>query len=212
MRYSFVSFGLSWQVPQVLGRLSLKTGESACLTGTMSCVPWQLVQEAASDAPIWWLTPWMLVAYCAAAFSWQVAHWAGGSFDGCGVSVMVTWQSTQLSFPWTDLAKTSGCTPIHSGAWPFLRGLNSASWQSMHSLFGTDCHEAEFKSRKKGLPKEWVGVRPRTVRRVRRHGNSNCIDCHVAIADTPHPTKLRRPSAPAATRRGRTSMRRASTA
>jgi len=50
---------------------------------------------------------------------------------------MSAWQSTQLSLAWTDFAKTSGRTPIHSGARPFLRGLNSASWQSMHSLFGT---------------------------------------------------------------------------
>src|ERR1019366_5079123 len=50
---------------------------------------------------------------------------------------MATWQSTQFSLAWTDFAKTSGITPIHSDGWPFLRGLNSASWQSMHSLFGT---------------------------------------------------------------------------
>ena len=57
--------------------------------------------------------------------------------DACGVSVMEAWQSTQFSLPWTDFAKTSGITPVHSDGWPFLRGLNSASWQSMHSLFGT---------------------------------------------------------------------------
>src|SRR5689334_7787015 len=27
--------------------------------------------------------------------------------------------------------------PIHSGVWPFLRGLSSASWHSMHSLLAT---------------------------------------------------------------------------
>ncbi|MND03546.1 hypothetical protein D3C83_234140 [compost metagenome] len=67
-------------------------------------MPWQLAQEAASDAPIRWLMPWMLFAYWPAADSWQEAHCAGGSFDSCGVSTTVTWQSTQLSLPWTDLA------------------------------------------------------------------------------------------------------------
>jgi hypothetical protein len=50
---------------------------------------------------------------------------------------MVTWQSTQFSLPWTDFAKIAERTPIHTGAWPFLSGLNSASWQSRHSVFGT---------------------------------------------------------------------------
>jgi hypothetical protein len=57
MRYSLVSFALSWHVLHVFARFSLKTGESPCFTGTISCVPWQLAQEAASDAPILWLMP-----------------------------------------------------------------------------------------------------------------------------------------------------------
>src|SRR5471032_2227531 len=103
----------------------------------MSCEPWQLTQVAASDAPILWLMPWMLAAYSATAWSWQEAHCAGGSFEACGASVIAAWQSTQLSFPWTDLAKGAARTPIHTGCSPFLRGLNSASWQSMQSLLAT---------------------------------------------------------------------------
>src|SRR5579859_3737116 len=75
---------------------------------------------------------------------------------------MVTWQSTQLSLPWTDLAKTSGRTPIHSGVCPFLRGLNSASWQSKHSLFGTGGA---------GLASAAVGVSAENARPARRKYN-----------------------------------------
>ena len=43
-----VSPGLLWHLAQVCGRFSLKTGESGCLTGSMSCVPWQSLQVAAA--------------------------------------------------------------------------------------------------------------------------------------------------------------------
>ena len=87
MRKSLASLGSSWQEPQVFGRFSLKTGESACFTGTISCVPWQVVHEcrlgvAELLAPL----PWMLEANWVAAFSWQEAHWAGGSLESCGAS------------------------------------------------------------------------------------------------------------------------------
>lgn len=52
-----------------------------------------------------------------------------------------------------------------------------------------DCHEAEFKSRKKGLPKEWVGVRPEVFAKS-VHGQLDCIDCHDTIKETPHDSKL----------------------
>ncbi len=55
--YSLVRPGLLWQVAQVRGRFSLKTGESACLAGRMSCEPWQSQQLAAPEAPSLWLTP-----------------------------------------------------------------------------------------------------------------------------------------------------------
>jgi cytochrome b subunit of formate dehydrogenase len=52
-----------------------------------------------------------------------------------------------------------------------------------------DCHEAEFKARKKGQPKEWVGLRPELFAKS-AHGALNCVDCHAAIEETPHPSKL----------------------
>ena len=41
-----------------------------------------------------------------------------------------------------------------------------------------DCHEAEFKPRKRGLPPEWIGVRPELYAKS-VHGTVNCVDCHV---------------------------------
>jgi cytochrome b subunit of formate dehydrogenase len=52
-----------------------------------------------------------------------------------------------------------------------------------------DCHEAEFKARKKGQPKQWVGVKPEAFAKS-VHGKLNCVDCHVAVTETPHPSKL----------------------
>src|ERR1035437_4315141 len=63
IRYSAVRLGLLWQRAQVYGRLSLNTGESPCLTGTILCAPWQSKQVAAPEAPMRWLTPWMLAEY-----------------------------------------------------------------------------------------------------------------------------------------------------
>ena len=54
-----------------------------------------------------------------------------------------------------------------------------------------DCHEAEFKARKKGQPKEWVGVRPEFFAKG-AHSSLNCVECHTSIAETPHPAKLPR--------------------
>lgn len=53
-----------------------------------------------------------------------------------------------------------------------------------------ECHEAEFKSRKKGLPKEWVGVRPEQFAKS-VHGKLNCVDCHADIKEAEHPSKLK---------------------
>ncbi|MBI2516949.1 MAG: cytochrome b/b6 domain-containing protein [Opitutae bacterium] len=52
-----------------------------------------------------------------------------------------------------------------------------------------DCHEAEFKARKKGQPKEWVGVRPEAFAKS-AHGALNCVDCHNSLTETPHESKL----------------------
>jgi cytochrome b subunit of formate dehydrogenase len=52
-----------------------------------------------------------------------------------------------------------------------------------------DCHESEFKIRKKGGPKEWVGVRPELFAKS-VHGSLDCIDCHDTIKETPHDAKL----------------------
>ena len=52
-----------------------------------------------------------------------------------------------------------------------------------------DCHEAEFKSRKKDQPKEWVGVRPE-VFAASVHGKLDCVGCHDTIKETPHVSKL----------------------
>ncbi|MBA3904945.1 MAG: hypothetical protein C0522_14930, partial [Rhodocyclaceae bacterium] len=52
-----------------------------------------------------------------------------------------------------------------------------------------DCHEAEFKARKKGQPKEWVGVRPELYAKS-VHAKLACVDCHSDIKETPHDSKL----------------------
>jgi cytochrome b subunit of formate dehydrogenase len=52
-----------------------------------------------------------------------------------------------------------------------------------------DCHEAEFKARRKGQPKEWVGVRPELFAKS-VHGKLNCVDCHTAVKEVEHPAKL----------------------
>lgn len=55
-----------------------------------------------------------------------------------------------------------------------------------------ECHEAEFISRKKGQPAEWVGVRPELFAKS-VHGKLNCVDCHADITDATHPSKLAPP-------------------
>lgn len=52
-----------------------------------------------------------------------------------------------------------------------------------------DCHEAEFKARKKGQPKEWVGVRPEVFAKS-VHSKLNCVDCHADIKEAPHDSKV----------------------
>jgi cytochrome b subunit of formate dehydrogenase len=52
-----------------------------------------------------------------------------------------------------------------------------------------DCHEAEFKPRKKGEQPVWIGVRPETFAKS-VHGKLNCIDCHTSITEAQHPSKL----------------------
>lgn len=52
-----------------------------------------------------------------------------------------------------------------------------------------DCHEAEFKPRKKGLPKEWIGVRPELFAKS-AHATVACVDCHRSIKEPTHPAKL----------------------
>lgn len=48
-----------------------------------------------------------------------------------------------------------------------------------------DCHEAEFKARKRGQPKEWVGIRPELFAKS-AHATLNCVDCHSAITSPEH--------------------------
>jgi cytochrome b subunit of formate dehydrogenase len=52
-----------------------------------------------------------------------------------------------------------------------------------------DCHEAEFKAPKKGLPPVWIGVRPELFAKS-VHGGLNCVDCHDSIKDATHDDKL----------------------
>jgi cytochrome b subunit of formate dehydrogenase len=52
-----------------------------------------------------------------------------------------------------------------------------------------DCHEAEFKARKKGQPKEWVGVRPEAFAKS-AHAALACVDCHRGLVETPHEARL----------------------
>ena len=53
-----------------------------------------------------------------------------------------------------------------------------------------DCHEAEFKPRKKGEPAVWSGVRPEVFAKS-VHGKLGCVDCHADITAVPHVAKLR---------------------
>ena len=52
-----------------------------------------------------------------------------------------------------------------------------------------DCHEAEFKPRKKGEAPVWIGVRPELFAKS-VHAKINCVDCHETIKETPHDSKL----------------------
>jgi cytochrome b subunit of formate dehydrogenase len=48
-----------------------------------------------------------------------------------------------------------------------------------------ECHEAEFRPRKKGQAPEWVGVRPEPFAKS-VHAKLACVDCHADIKDTSH--------------------------
>ena len=89
MRYSAVMPGLLWHLAQVRGRLSLKTGESACLTGCISCEPWQSTQDGGGRTRPW---PCSCRECCRRIVwprpVWQEAHWAGGRPLGCTISLM----------------------------------------------------------------------------------------------------------------------------
>jgi len=52
-----------------------------------------------------------------------------------------------------------------------------------------DCHEAEFKARKKGMPKEWIGVKREVYAHSAHHGLA-CVECHNSITEPEHPSKL----------------------
>lgn len=52
-----------------------------------------------------------------------------------------------------------------------------------------DCHEAEFRARKKGAPKEWIGVKPEAYAHS-AHRELACIECHTSITEPEHPAKL----------------------
>ncbi|MFI5335743.1 MAG: cytochrome c3 family protein, partial [Opitutales bacterium] len=54
-----------------------------------------------------------------------------------------------------------------------------------------DCHEAEFKPRKKGQPAEWIGVKSEAYAHG-AHASLACVECHTSITETPHPSKLPR--------------------
>src|SRR5664279_2284055 len=101
--YSCVSPGLLWHLAQVPGRFSLKTGDLGSLWESMSCEPWQSQQLAAPEAPIWWLTPCMLAAYCLTGSSWHLMQLGGcmGTLSSGCLEVMSAWQSAQLLVWWT---------------------------------------------------------------------------------------------------------------
>src|ERR1043166_7450130 len=85
-RYSWLSPGLLWQRAQVRGRFSLNTGERGFFADSMSCVEWQSEQDAAADAPMDRLIPWMLAPYASVSFAWQAAQFTGRaatSSSGC---------------------------------------------------------------------------------------------------------------------------------
>ncbi len=52
-----------------------------------------------------------------------------------------------------------------------------------------DCHEAEFKPRKKGEAAVWIGVRSELFAKS-VHAGVNCVDCHATLKETPHDSKL----------------------
>src|ERR1035437_4814390 len=100
--YSSVSPGLLWHLAQVPGRFSLKTGDAGFLGESMACEPWQSQQLAAPEAPILWLTPWMLAAYCLTGSWWHLTQVGGcaSTLSSRCLDVMSAWQSRQASVLW----------------------------------------------------------------------------------------------------------------
>lgn len=91
---------------------------------------------------------------------------------------------------------------FRSAQWALAIFLSSAAW--LHAADETaltkpppvvpnsecmDCHEAEFKARTRGGPKEWVGVRPELFA-ASVHGQLACVDCHNTITEPTHEPKL----------------------
>jgi cytochrome b subunit of formate dehydrogenase len=70
-----------------------------------------------------------------------------------------------------------------------LRAADEKATPSIPNSECLDCHEAEFKARKKGQPKEWVGVRTELFEKS-AHAKLACVKCHNTITETPHDAKL----------------------
>jgi thiosulfate reductase cytochrome b subunit len=52
-----------------------------------------------------------------------------------------------------------------------------------------ECHEAEFKPRKKGQAPEWIGLRPELYTKS-VHGALACVDCHDSLTQAEHASTL----------------------
>ncbi len=52
-----------------------------------------------------------------------------------------------------------------------------------------ECHEAEFKPKKRGQPPEWIGIRPELFAKS-VHAKTNCVDCHHTLKEAEHASKL----------------------
>lgn len=80
--------------------------------------------------------------------------------------------------------------PLAALLWPVLQAAEPAKAPpAVPNDECMECHEAEFKARTKGGPKEWIGVRPEAFA-ASAHGKLACVECHADIAETPHESKL----------------------
>src|SRR4051812_42170146 len=99
---------------------------------------------------------------------------------GCGLA----WSSSPTLWAGEPAA------PVQPATMPVVTpAANPAAPKVVPNSECLDCHEAEFKSRKKGLPKEWVGVRPELFAKS-VHAKLNCVDCHATLTEPEHPSKL----------------------